>query len=178
MMQTNKLFNLGMTAVLALFLAACSTTDTDVDSTPEPQPETTAPVADSGADARGAGRDAGLTAAQIRERDAALATTVFYFEFDRSELSAEAREALIHHANRLNENSSLRYRLEGHTDERGTREYNMALGERRAQAVERYLLVQGVSPNQLEVISFGEERPAVMGTTEAAYARNRRVEIH
>ncbi len=174
-MQTNKLFNLGMTAVLALFLAACSTTDTDVDSTPTTP--TAAPVTES-ADARGVDPNAGLTAAQIRERDAALATTVFYFEFDRSELSAEARAALIHHANRLNANPALRYRLEGHTDERGTREYNMALGERRAQAVERYLLVQGVSPNQLEVISFGEERPAVMGTTEAAYARNRRVEIH
>ncbi len=127
--------------------------------------------------ARGAGNTGGLTPAQIRERDAGLATTVFYFEFDRSDLSAEAREALVHHANRLMENPSLRYRLEGHADERGTREYNLALGERRAQAVERYLQVQGVSANQLEVISYGEEQPVDPGTTEAAYARNRRVEI-
>ena len=71
----------------------------------------------------------------------------------------------------------LRYRLEGHADERGTREYNLALGERRAQSIERYLQVQGVSSNQLEVVSYGAEQPVDPGTSEAAYARNRRVEI-
>ena len=65
--------------------------------------------------------------------------------------------------------------LQGHTDERGTREYNLGLGERRAKAVERFLSVQGVSPSQLEVVSYGEERPAVSGYNEDAYAQNRRV---
>ncbi len=114
----------------------------------------------------------------MQERDAAMDTTVFYFEFDRSDLSAEARAALVYHANYLKDNPSARYRLEGHADERGTREYNLALGERRAQAVERYLQVQGVSSNQLETISYGEENPVDPGTSEAAYSRNRRVEIH
>ena len=76
----------------------------------------------------------GLTARERQQRDDALAMTVFYFEFDRSDLSAEARAALVHHANYLKSNPSARYRLEGHADERGTREYNLALGERRAQA--------------------------------------------
>jgi peptidoglycan-associated lipoprotein len=67
--------------------------------------------------------------------------------------------------------------LEGHTDERGTREYNMALGERRAAAVQRYLVLQGVSPAQLELVSYGEEKPAVVGSTEEAWAQNRRVEL-
>ena len=120
----------------------------------------------------------GLTARERQQRDDALAMTVFYFEFDRSDLSAEARAALVHHANYLKSNPSARYRLEGHADERGTREYNLALGERRAQAVERYLQVQGVSSNQLETISYGEENPVDTRTTEAAYALNRRVEVH
>ena len=67
--------------------------------------------------------------------------------------------------------------LEGHTDERGSREYNMALGERRAAAVQRYLAGQGVSPSQLELVSYGEEKAAVMGSSEEAYAQNRRVEL-
>ena len=70
-----------------------------------------------------------------------------------------------------------RVALEGHTDERGTREYNMALGERRAAAVQRYLVLQGVSPAQLELISYGEEKAAVTGTSEEAWAQNRRVEL-
>ena len=67
--------------------------------------------------------------------------------------------------------------LEGHADERGTREYNMALGERRAKAVQRYLVLQGVSPAQLELVSYGEERPVAMGSSEESWAQNRRVEL-
>jgi peptidoglycan-associated lipoprotein len=182
-MQNNKFFKLSMAAVFALILAACqsSTDDMSSDSGMDGMDDSGSMSGGNtgGGNASGMGDNmGGLTASQIRERDNALATTVFYFEFDRSDLSAEAREALVHHANRLMENPSLRYRLEGHADERGTREYNLALGERRAQAVERYLQVQGVSSNQLEVISYGEEQPVDPGTSEAAYARNRRVEIH
>ncbi len=182
-MQNNKFYKLGMVTVFALVLAACQSSTDDMGETDSGMDDMDTGSMNSGnntggGNASGAGDNmGGLTPAQIRERDAALATTVFYFEFDRSDLSAEAREALVYHANRLMENSSLRYRLEGHADERGTREYNLALGERRAQAVERYLQVQGVSSNQLEIISFGEEQPVDPGTSEAAYARNRRVEI-
>ena len=183
-MQNNKFYKLGLVAVFALVLAACQSSTDDMGESDSGMDDMNNGSMGSGnntggGNASGAGDNmGGLTPAQIRERDAALATTVFYFEFDRSDLNAEARQALVYHANRLMENSSLRYRLEGHADERGTREYNLALGERRAQAVERYLQVQGVSSNQLEVISYGEEQPVDPGTSEAAYARNRRVEIH
>jgi peptidoglycan-associated lipoprotein len=103
--------------------------------------------------------------------------TTFYFEFDQSELSTDARDALVYHAAELKANPNMRVRLEGHADERGTREYNLALGERRSQAVQRYLQVQGVAANQMEVISYGEEMPVNTGTTEQAYSDNRRVEL-
>lgn len=102
--------------------------------------------------------------------------TTFYFEFDSTNLKPEAIRALDVHARDL-KNNNARIVLEGHTDERGTREYNMALGERRAQAVQRYLVLQGVSPTQIELVSYGEERPAVDGHTEHDWSLNRRVEL-
>lgn len=109
--------------------------------------------------------------------EAALrAITTFYFEFDSSNLKPEAMRALDVHARDL-QNNNIRIVLEGHTDERGTREYNMALGERRAQAVQRYLVLQGVAPSQIELVSYGEERAAVDGHTEEAWSLNRRVEL-
>ncbi len=109
--------------------------------------------------------------------EAALrAITTFYFEYDSSDLKPEAMRALDVHARDLRSNGA-RIVLEGHTDERGTREYNMALGERRAKSVQRYLVLQGVSPAQLELVSYGEERPAAYGHDEQAWAQNRRVEL-
>ncbi|WP_185266919.1 peptidoglycan-associated lipoprotein Pal [Halopseudomonas xiamenensis] len=113
----------------------------------------------------------------VSSEEAALrAITTFYFEFDSSELKPEAMRALDVHSKDLKAQGN-RVALEGHTDERGTREYNMALGERRAAAVQRYLVLQGVSPAQLELISYGEEKPAATGSSEEAWAQNRRVEL-
>lgn len=98
-----------------------------------------------------------------------------YFDFDRDNIRSEFESVLVAHARYLRSNGSARVVLQGHTDERGTREYNMALGERRANSVKRFLEVQGVSPSQLEVVSYGEERPAVRGNNDEAYAQNRRV---
>lgn len=98
-----------------------------------------------------------------------------YFEFDSDRIRSEFEPVLAAHARYLRENGNARVVLQGHTDERGTREYNMALGERRARSVERFLSVQGVSPCQIEVVSYGEERPAARGQNEEAYAQNRRV---
>nr|WP_269530718.1 peptidoglycan-associated lipoprotein Pal [Algiphilus aromaticivorans] len=100
-----------------------------------------------------------------------------YFEFDSSDLSREGRSTVEKHADFLTRNPDVRVRLEGHTDERGTREYNIGLGERRAQAVARVLTARGVSSDQFSVVSYGEERPAVSGSNEEAWAKNRRVEI-
>jgi len=98
-----------------------------------------------------------------------------YFDFDSDAIRSDAREVLMAHAARLKKGGNAT--LEGHADERGTREYNMALGERRAKAVRDFLIIQGVNRSQLEVISYGEERPAVAKSNAAAWAKNRRVEI-
>lgn len=101
---------------------------------------------------------------------------VFYFEFDSSVLNASARAALTAHANQLKSNSQS-VRLEGHADERGTREYNQALGARRANAAADYLVLQGVSRSRIETVSYGEEQPSMMGTGESSWSKNRRVEL-
>ncbi len=179
-MQNSKFFKLSVAAILSLFLAACTTSSEDMGDSSggmDGMDDGSMGGMDNGSSAGGNTGAGGLTSSEIRARDEALATTVFYFEFDRADLNADSREALVYHAQRLTENPSLRVRLEGHADERGTREYNLALGERRAQAVQRYLQVQGVSSSQLEVISYGEEQPVDSGSSEASYSRNRRVEL-
>lgn len=156
-------------ALLALFLAGCSST---------------AEREGAGAGAGGAvGAEEGVTTGTAggpeawgEDLGAGGVATVFYFDFDKATLKPEARAALNIHAQRLRANP-VRIRLEGHADERGTREYNMALGERRANAVKEYLVLQGVDPSLIEVVSYGEERPAALGSDEASYALNRRVEM-
>ena len=103
--------------------------------------------------------------------------TVIYFEYNSSEVRAEDQDLVAAHAISLNEQSFDTIRLEGHTDERGSREYNIGLAERRAQAVRQMLMIQGVSASQIQTVSFGEERPESMGSSESDYAQNRRVEI-
>jgi peptidoglycan-associated lipoprotein len=125
----------------------------------------------AGYNAGGSGVDGSMS-----EEAALRAITTFYFEYDSSDLKPEAMRALDVHAKDLKGNGA-RVVLEGHTDERGTREYNMALGERRAKAVQRYLVLQGVSPAQLELVSYGEERPVATGNDEQSWAQNRRVEL-
>lgn len=102
---------------------------------------------------------------------------VVYFAFDSSEITAQAANVLNQHASLLSSNPNATVVIAGHTDERGSREYNIALGERRAQAARNYLAAQGVAVNNVRVISYGEERPAATGTTEEAYAQNRRAEL-
>jgi peptidoglycan-associated lipoprotein len=106
-----------------------------------------------------------------------LSKRIVYFDFDKSDIRADSQSVVAAHAAYLAKNPSQKVRLEGHADERGSREYNIGLGERRAQAVRRALLLQGVAEVQLSTVSYGEERPAVAGSDEQAYALNRRVEI-
>jgi peptidoglycan-associated lipoprotein len=135
--------------------------------------------ADAGSEGRvGAGQ--GLPgAAGIGAEGAAPAgiENVIYFDFDQSDIRPEFGSLITAHARHLAASGSTRVRLEGHTDERGSREYNIALAERRAQAVRRALMLQGASDGQLTTVSYGEERPATEGADDAAYAKNRRVEI-
>ena len=102
---------------------------------------------------------------------------IIYFEFDSSEVRAEDTDLISRHAIQLADNPGARVRLEGHADERGSREYNIGVGARRSQAVRRLLLIQGASASQISTVSFGEERPANPASTEDAWAENRRVEI-
>jgi len=106
-----------------------------------------------------------------------LSKRIVYFDFDSADIRADSQSVVGAHARYLAGAPTQKVRLEGHADERGSREYNIGLGERRAQAVRRALLLQGVAEVQLATVSYGEERPAVAGSDEQAYAANRRVEI-
>jgi peptidoglycan-associated lipoprotein len=172
--------------LVVMSLAGCATTETATapESTPTPPPAV--PVKDaSGPATYGAGDDSvsgnvrGSAEAVARDQQLAaqLQQAVVYFDFDKSNIRPDAYEILNAHSAYLSSNPAARIRLEGHADERGTREYNMALGERRGNAAANYMSARGVARAQVEVISYGEERPAVMGANEAAWAQNRRVVI-
>lgn len=102
---------------------------------------------------------------------------LIYFDYDSYVIKPEFQSLIEAHARFLKANSDRRVAIEGHTDERGGREYNLALGQRRAEAVRRALVLLGVADNRLEAVSFGKEKPAVPGGDEAAYAQNRRAEL-
>jgi len=172
-----KLMHVVAVAVVALGLAACQKPVKPDQATPAP--------ADSGAATSGLGGEAaagaGATAAPLTAQQQALAAiqqkNVVYFEYDSAEIRPEYVPVVAAHAQYLVKYPTARVRLEGHTDERGSREYNVGLGERRAQTVRRALQAQGVADAQIATVSYGEERPAVEGSDEAAYAQNRRVEL-
>jgi peptidoglycan-associated lipoprotein len=106
-----------------------------------------------------------------------LATRTIYFNFDQYDIKDEFRNVLTAHAEYLASNPTATVTIEGHTDERGTREYNIALGDKRANAVRQILILQGASASQISTISYGEERPVAMGHNEIAWAQNRRAEL-
>ncbi|MDA3920144.1 MAG: peptidoglycan-associated lipoprotein Pal [Salinisphaera sp.] len=104
-----------------------------------------------------------------------LSTRIVYFDLNSSAIPSRFSQAIQAHAQYLAQHPKVHLRLEGNTDERGTREYNVALGERRANSVKQALVLSGANADQISTISYGEERPAVLGSTEQAYAKNRRV---
>ncbi len=106
-----------------------------------------------------------------------LSTRVIYFDFDSAQIRAEDIAVVNAHGRYLADNASAKIRLEGHADERGSREYNVALSEYRANAVANLMRFQGVRTGQIDTVAFGEEKPAEIGRTESAWSRNRRVEI-
>lgn len=167
-----------LAVALSLALAAgCSSTggtqDGSMDGTRDGSGASSTGVSDGRASGSGYGGTAGASGQQADGRIPQQRT--IYFEFDSDRIRTEFEPVLAANARYLRENGNARVVLQGHTDERGTREYNMALGERRARSVEQFLSVQGVSPSQVEVVSYGEERPAARGQNEEAFAQNRRV---
>jgi peptidoglycan-associated lipoprotein len=137
-------------------------------------------VSSTGTDSQSAGIGTG-DGADVSSRngpqDALGQQRIIYFDFDRSDIKPEFVDVIAAHGRFAANNPAAKIRLEGHTDERGSREYNIGLGERRSQTVKRALLLQGVQESQISTVSYGEERPAVSDSTEDAYAKNRRVEI-
>ncbi len=157
-----------------IFMIGCSSTETtDTGSDAAAEAEARRAAEERAAEQATADRET-MAAQQALEDAVAAAGNVVYFDFDMSTLKPEGRDVLDAHI-ALAKTNTKSIRLDGHTDERGTREYNMALGERRANSVKRFLEVQGVSPSQLQVVSYGEERLAVRGNSEDAHAQNRRV---
>lgn len=172
---------LSIAAALMLMLQGCTGTgETRPGDVPVEERSVGADGTD-GAQAGGAtmgGSFAGRPITEVlSDPDTPLSRRVFYFDLNSSELSPEDLQALSTHARFMAEFPTVTLVLEGHADERGSREYNLALGERRAKAIERILSVEGVPAEQLQVISFGEERPVALGHDEEAWRLNRRVEL-
>ncbi len=161
----------------AAFLVACSGNDTK--QADEAAAAAAAAEAAAAAAAQQASQEAAAAAASEQQRleeAAAAAGTVFYFDFDSSNLTPAAVDAINANIAALRGTDN-NIRLEGHTDERGTREYNMALGERRANAVRDYMVANGISSYRIETVSYGEERPVAYGSGESNWSQNRRVEL-
>ena len=174
-----KLHSLILVAIAALPLALAGCSQPTI---PDPDPDEGGTMVDGDDDmssTEGFGDD-GLSAGEEFDDFGDMAddlTMIIYFDFDQAELRAEYADVLQVHASNLAADPRTSIRLEGHADERGSREYNIGLGERRSQAVRRLLLIQGASPDQISTVSFGEERPAAFGSDEESYQLNRRVEI-
>jgi peptidoglycan-associated lipoprotein len=174
-----KTWVVAVSLVLAFGLAGCPKKPTT-----KPSTDTGSAVSGSSATTSGAATDAGAAARPLpgvalggSASDAGTTLATVYFAFDSAEVPAEYNAAIGSAAKRLGQNSAMRLRLEGNTDERGSPEYNIGLGERRAQAVKRALTLAGAPDGQLLTVSYGAERPAVEGHDEAAWAKNRRVDV-
>ena len=183
-MNAIKTFALPLIAV-SLIMTGCATRKPTTDLNNDPSsnvPSTSTTVNTSGLSedaALNAQNLAGASAKGVTEANKSfLAKRVVHFDYDSSELSNEDFQTLQAHAQFLNANANSKIALTGHTDERGTREYNMALGERRAKAVQSYLITNGVNATQLEAVSYGKEMPINAGHDENAWKENRRVEIN
>ena len=155
----SKAIKQGLTfAVVMAFLVGCSNSDSKKKAAAAPTPP-----------------PAPIEAPVVKAPEVQIANVV-YFEFDKYDLTPESRAVLLAHAEKL-KGASMSVRLEGHADETGSREYNMALGEKRANAVRDFLALQGVKTASLESVSYGEERPVATGHEESSWSQNRRVEV-
>lgn len=158
-------------SLLAAFVAGCAS-----NSIPDPDPSAETADTNAASNTYNSG-DFGRGESLADDASVQLGT-VIYFDFDQAELKPEFVDLLTRHADRMSNSTAIQVRLEGHADERGSREYNVGLGERRSQTVRSILLANGVSTDQLSTVSFGEEQPAVAGSGKRSYALNRRVEVN
>lgn len=167
-----------LVATAAFMLAACSSTGAKKDTA-----QSGARVEDRGTNGAGGTQSQGLGdgskvgGSELDNPNSPLAVRVIYFDYDSAAIRADFNDAVAAHAAYLAGHTTANVTLEGHGDERGSREYNLALGERRALAVRKQLVLLGASAAQIKTVSYGEERPAVDGHDESAYRMNRRVEL-
>jgi len=184
--MTHRSPTLGLALGSLLLLAGCGSKPAPESPTPAPGATSTYSPAPSapGVATTPAANDAGNAAAaeEARRREAAnraraVLQQQVYFEFDRADLTPQARELLKAKLEVLRNFSAVTLTVAGHADERGSDEYNLALGNRRANAVRQYLIQQGVLSGRMQTVSFGEEQPAVVGHDESAWSRNRRAEF-
>lgn len=168
-MKTNKPAVLGKALLIAMMCVAAAACSKKVkDAPPEPPAQ---PVTDT------APAPSGVYGPEDLDRDACLRQRTVYFDLDRDNVRSEFQAQMACHAKYLRDRPSARITLEGHVDERGSREYNLGLGERRGNSVSSALQANGGSAGQLTVVSYGEERPTCTESNEDCWARNRRVEI-
>ncbi|ELP5728753.1 peptidoglycan-associated lipoprotein Pal [Vibrio vulnificus] len=176
-MQLNKVLKGLLIALPVMAVTACSSSDdaasnagssTETNQTTSGSANTTDTTVVTPIDQNGQLSEQELKEQALRE------TQTIYFAFDNATISADYEEMLAAHAAYLSKNVDLKVTIEGHADERGTPEYNIALGERRAQAVAKYLQALGVQADQISIVSYGEEKPLLLGQTEQVYAKNRR----
>ena len=169
---------------LGLFVTACTTTPEQEQAPEVVDKSGSATMADDGTDdagsaaqSFGAEGDQATALQQLGDPESLLSVRIIYFDYDSSAVSSQFEEIIQAHASFLQGNPDQTTTLEGHADERGSREYNLALSERRALAVKKQLVVLGASPDQIRTVSYGEERPADPGHDEQAWGLNRRVEF-
>jgi peptidoglycan-associated lipoprotein len=163
--------------LLVAALAGCSSKGGTTDGELAAVDDRSTAAGEGGAVATGAAGAGTFQGMSIDDPNSPLSRRVIYFEYDSSNILAEDQELLTTHAAYLVANPGQAVTLEGHADERGSREYNIGLGDRRVQAVRRVFELQGVSPQQISTVSYGEEKPAVEGHSDTAWRMNRRVEI-
>ncbi len=192
-MAKKILFSMLLAGVL-MTLGACGTHTEQMLENPDiasvPDGAEGSATKQDGSETSGIGGEDGLSIGVLDEQDSAAGSAsdsgtanfadlgnVIYFEYNSSEIRDEFLPLIIRIAKKLEENSTMKVRLEGHADERGTREYNLALGERRAREVRNLITLQGVRDKQVDIVSYGEEKPAVTGSGEEFWQQNRRVEL-
>jgi peptidoglycan-associated lipoprotein len=172
-MNTNQLAWLAIVLV-ALVMGGCSSKSAKPD---DAEGSAAGSSSSSGASTAAASSGSDGSVDPLDDPNSPLAARKVYFDFDRSEIRADSIPVLRVHANFLINNNTVGISIQGHCDERGSREYNIGLGERRAEAVKRFLEAQGVNPSQILTVSYGEEYPDAEGHNETAWAANRRAVI-
>lgn len=174
-MNLNKLFKAMLVAVPVMAMSACSTTsESETDASSSMGGNNGSEMTTGGVETGGVAPILTPEEQQRLKYQELRKEHIIYFDFDRSSVSSEFSEVLNAHGEYLVEHPNVRVMIEGHADERGTPEYNIALGERRAKAVAKYLQSMGVSPSQMSIVSYGEEKPLDFSRTDAGFGKNRR----